>query len=138
MKQKPAGGPSSPEQIIRDNSRKTRKQYSAEAKIRIVLDGLHGFVMAFMRPNTQNFEEFAYIWDNEYNLKTNFVGAISLFSTGWGILPTFCAAQKPTISACIEREILQNGCAKLALNFWPATKDSPLKAPHRRATGFSL
>ncbi|MCH7564828.1 MAG: methyltransferase domain-containing protein, partial [Gemmatimonadetes bacterium] len=52
--------------------------------------------------------------------------------------PTFCAAQKPTISACIEREILQNGCAKLALNFWPATKDSPPKAPHRRATGFSL
>ena len=42
MKQKPAGRPSSSEQIIRDIRRKTRKQYSAEEKIRIVLDGLRG------------------------------------------------------------------------------------------------
>jgi len=42
MKQKPAGRPSSSEQIIRDIKRKTRKQYSAEEKIRIVLDGLRG------------------------------------------------------------------------------------------------
>ena len=39
MKQKPAGRPSSSEQIIRDIRRKTRKQYSAEEKIRIILDG---------------------------------------------------------------------------------------------------
>ena len=42
MKQRPAGRPSSSEQIIRDIKRKTRKQYSAEEKIRIVLDGLRG------------------------------------------------------------------------------------------------
>ena len=42
MKQKPAGRASSSEQIIRDITRKTRKQYSAEEKIRIVLDGLRG------------------------------------------------------------------------------------------------
>ncbi len=42
MKRKPAGRPSSSEQIIRDIRRKTRKQYSAEEKIRIVLDGLRG------------------------------------------------------------------------------------------------
>ena len=42
MKQKPAGRSSSSKQIIRDIKRKTRKQYSAEEKIRIVLDGLRG------------------------------------------------------------------------------------------------
>ncbi len=42
MKQKPVGRRSSSEQTIRDIKRKTRKQYSAEEKIRIVLDGLRG------------------------------------------------------------------------------------------------
>ena len=42
MKQRPAGRPSSSEKNIRDIKRKTRKQYSAEEKIRIVLDGLRG------------------------------------------------------------------------------------------------
>ena len=42
MRQRPAGRPSSSEQIIRDIKRKTRKQYNAEEKIRIVLDGLRG------------------------------------------------------------------------------------------------
>ena len=42
MRQKPTGRASSSEQIIRDIKRKTRKQYSAEEKIRIVLDGLRG------------------------------------------------------------------------------------------------
>ncbi len=42
MKQKPAGRPSASEKIIRDIKRKTRKQYGAEEKIRIVLDGLRG------------------------------------------------------------------------------------------------
>jgi len=40
MKRRPAGRASSSEKIIRDIKRKTRKQYSAEEKIRIVLDGL--------------------------------------------------------------------------------------------------
>ena len=42
MKQKPAGRQSSSEHIIKDIKRKTRKQYGAEEKIRIVLDGLRG------------------------------------------------------------------------------------------------
>ena len=42
MRQKPAGRPSSSEHIIKDIKRNTRKQYGAEEKIRIVLDGLRG------------------------------------------------------------------------------------------------
>jgi transposase len=42
MKQKPAERPASSERIIRDIKGKTRKQYSEEEKIRIVLDGLRG------------------------------------------------------------------------------------------------
>jgi len=42
MNQKPRGRTSSSEQIICDIKRKTRKQYSAEETIRIVLDGLRG------------------------------------------------------------------------------------------------
>ncbi len=42
MRQKPAARPSSSERTINDIKRKTRKQYSAEEKIRIVLDGLRG------------------------------------------------------------------------------------------------
>ena len=49
MKQKPAGRPASSERIIRDIKRKTRKQYSAEEKIRIVLDGLRGEVTELRR-----------------------------------------------------------------------------------------
>ena len=41
MKQRPTGRPSS-EKIIRDIKRNRRKQYSAEEKIRIVLDGVRG------------------------------------------------------------------------------------------------
>ena len=46
MKQRPAGRASSSEKIIRDIKRKTRKQYSAEEKLRIVLDGLRGEELA--------------------------------------------------------------------------------------------
>ena len=42
MKQKPAGRPSASEKIIFDIKRKTRKQYSAEERILIVLDDLRG------------------------------------------------------------------------------------------------
>ena len=42
MKQRPEGRASSSENTIRDIKRETRKQYSAEEKIRIVLDGLRG------------------------------------------------------------------------------------------------
>lgn len=36
------GKPTSGERIVEDIKRQTRKQYSAEEKIRIVLDGLRG------------------------------------------------------------------------------------------------
>jgi transposase len=42
MRQKPAGRPSPSERVIKDIRRNTRKQYGAEEKIRIVLDGLRG------------------------------------------------------------------------------------------------
>ena len=42
MNQKPTGRASSSEQLIGDIKCKTRKHYSAEEKIRIVLDGLRG------------------------------------------------------------------------------------------------
>ena len=42
MKQRPTGRTSSSEKIIRDIKRNTRKQTSAEEKIRIVLDGVRG------------------------------------------------------------------------------------------------
>ena len=42
MRQKQTGRQSSSERIIKDIKRRTRKQYSAEEKIRIVLDGLRG------------------------------------------------------------------------------------------------
>ena len=42
MRQKPAGRPASSERVIKDIRRNTRKQYGAEEKIRIVLDGLRG------------------------------------------------------------------------------------------------
>ncbi len=42
MRQKPAGRQSSSEHMSKDIKRKTRKQYSDEAKMRIVLDGLRG------------------------------------------------------------------------------------------------
>ena len=42
MRQKQSGRPSPSERVIKDIKRNTRKQYGAEEKIRIVLDGLRG------------------------------------------------------------------------------------------------
>ena len=42
MRQKPGTRRSASEEIVKDIQRATRKQYSAEEKIRIVLDGLRG------------------------------------------------------------------------------------------------
>lgn len=42
MKQKSTGKQSASERLVKDIKRKTRKIYSAEEKIRIVLDGLRG------------------------------------------------------------------------------------------------
>jgi transposase len=42
MKQKSVGSRSSSEKLVRTIKLKTRRQYSAEKKIRVVLDGLRG------------------------------------------------------------------------------------------------
>lgn len=42
MRQKSIGPKSGSEQVVRDIRRQTRKQYSAEEKIRVVLSGLRG------------------------------------------------------------------------------------------------
>ena len=42
MRQKSGTGKAPAEQVIKDIRRATRKQYSAEEKIRIVLEGLRG------------------------------------------------------------------------------------------------
>ena len=42
MRQKPMSRKSPAEKTVRDIRRKTRKQYSAEEKIRIIIDGLRG------------------------------------------------------------------------------------------------
>nr|WP_321365921.1 hypothetical protein [uncultured Celeribacter sp.] len=42
MRQKPGTKQSHGEKVVKDIRRATRKQYSAEEKIRIVLDGLKG------------------------------------------------------------------------------------------------
>ena len=42
MRQKPGTRKSHGEKVVKDIRRATRKQYSAEEKIRIVLDGLRG------------------------------------------------------------------------------------------------
>ncbi len=42
MRQKSGSGKAPAEQVLKDIRRQTRRQYSAEEKIRIVLDGLRG------------------------------------------------------------------------------------------------
>ena len=42
MRQKSVSTAGTPEKLVRDIRRATRKQYSAEEKIRIILDGLRG------------------------------------------------------------------------------------------------
>ena len=42
MRQKSGTQAASPEQVVKDIRRATRKQYSAEEKIRVVLDGVRG------------------------------------------------------------------------------------------------
>ncbi len=58
MKLNPAERSASSERIIRDIKRKTRKQYSAEEKIRIVLDGLRSEdSIAELRREARNLKE---------------------------------------------------------------------------------
>ncbi len=77
MRQKPVGRPSSSEQIIRDIKRKTRKQYSAEEKIRIVLDGLRGEdSIAELCRREGIAQSLYYKWSKDFMEAGNFVAKI--------------------------------------------------------------
>ena len=64
----PDGGRQSPsERLVRDIRRATRKQYSAEEKIRIVLDGLRGEVsIAELCRREGIAERVYYSWSKEF------------------------------------------------------------------------
>ena len=67
MRQKSGTGKAPAEQVIKDIRRATRKQYSAEEKIRIVLDGLRGeeSIAALCRREGIA-ESLYYTWSKEF------------------------------------------------------------------------
>ncbi len=67
MRQKTMSTKSPAERVVRDIRRKTRKQYSAEEKIRIILDGLRGedSVAALCRREGIA-ESLYYSWSKEF------------------------------------------------------------------------
>src|SRR6478735_6553656 len=67
MRQKSAAGKGSSDQVVREIRRATRKQYSAEEKIRIVLDGLRGeYSIAELCRREGIVESQYYSWSKEY------------------------------------------------------------------------
>lgn len=67
MKQKSVGSRSSSEKLVRTIKRKTRRQYSAEEKIRIVLDGLRGEMsIAELCRREGLAESMYYKWSKEF------------------------------------------------------------------------
>jgi len=67
MSQKSAKPPTSSERLVRDIRRATRKQYSAEEKIRIVLDGLRGEAsIAELCRREGIAESLYYSWSKEF------------------------------------------------------------------------
>ena len=67
MRQKSGTGKAPAEQVIKDIRRATRKQYSAEEKIRIVLEGLRGeeSIAALCR-REGSAESLYYTWSKEF------------------------------------------------------------------------
>lgn len=67
MKQKSVSNRSSSEKLVRTIKRKTRRQYSAEEKIRIVLDGLRGEMsIAELCRREGLAESMYYKWSKEF------------------------------------------------------------------------
>ena len=67
MSQKSVAAKSSSERIVKDIRRATRKQYSAEEKIRIVLDGLRGeHSIAELCRREGIAESLYYTWSKEF------------------------------------------------------------------------
>ena len=67
MRQKSETQVPSSEQVVKDIRRATRKQYSAEEKIRIVLDGLRGeYSIAELCRREGIAESLYYSWSKEF------------------------------------------------------------------------
>ena len=67
MRQKSVSTAGTPEKLVRDIRRATRKQYSAEEKIRIVLDGLRGESSIAELCRRENVaESLYYSWSKEF------------------------------------------------------------------------
>ena len=67
MRQKSETATKSSEQVVKDIRRATRKQYSAEEKIRIVLDGLRGeYSIAELCRREGIAESLYYSWSKEF------------------------------------------------------------------------
>ena len=67
MSQKPAKPQSTSERLVRDIRRATRKHYSAEDKIRIVLDGLRGEASVAELCRREGIaESMYYSWSKEF------------------------------------------------------------------------
>ena len=67
MSQKPAKPQSTSERLVRDIRRPTRKHYSAEEKIRIVLDGLRGEASVAELCRREGIaESLYYAWSKEF------------------------------------------------------------------------
>lgn len=67
MRQKSGTGKAPAEQVIKDIRRATRKQYSAEEKIRIVLEGLRGEeLIAALCRREGIAESLYYTWSKEF------------------------------------------------------------------------
>jgi transposase len=67
MSQKPAKAQSTSERLVRDIRRATRKHYSAEEKIRIVLDGLRGEASVAELCRREGIaESMYYSWSKEF------------------------------------------------------------------------
>src|SRR4029077_15332819 len=67
MRQKSNSAPLTSEKLVRDIRRATRKQYSAEEKIRIVLDGLRGETPIAELCRRQGIaESMYYSWSKEF------------------------------------------------------------------------
>ena len=67
MSQKPAKPQSTSERLVRDIRRATRKHYSAEEKIRIVLDGLRGEASVAELCRREGIaESMYYSWSKEF------------------------------------------------------------------------
>ena len=67
MSQKPAKPQSASERLVRDIRRATRKHYSAEEKIRIVLDGLRGEASVAELCRREGIaESMYYSWSKEF------------------------------------------------------------------------